>query len=72
MKANTKGNDDTWFHILIGVIAVFALKSIFENDRSKIVSKKGQKILEDDTKMREIHRRRDEMESQGSQREILI
>jgi hypothetical protein len=72
MKAKLNNNDDTWLQILIGVIAVLALKSIFENDRSKIVSKKGQKILNDDKKMEEIHKRREKMESSGSQREILI
>ena len=69
---NTKDNDDTWFQLIIGVLDVFVLKSIFENDRSKIVSRKGQNILEDETKMKEIHQRKDKMESDGTQREIFI
>lgn len=68
----TNNNDDTWIQLIIGVLAILTLKSIFENDRSKIVSKKGSKILSDDTKMKEIHIKRGEMEFDKSQQEIFI
>jgi hypothetical protein len=42
---NSENTDigETWFKILFGVLAILAVKSIFENDNSKIVSKEGKK-----------------------------
>ena len=36
---------ETWVSILLGVLAIVALKSIFENDNSKIISKQGKNSL---------------------------
>tara|TARA_R110001592_G_scaffold225575_2_gene481553 strand:- start:1362 stop:1604 length:243 start_codon:yes stop_codon:yes gene_type:complete len=60
------------FGILIGLLAIVAVKSIFENDSSKIISKKGQKMLLDDKKMNEINRKIERTELDSQHNEILI
>lgn len=72
MAEKSNSDEDTWIQLIIGVLAIFALKSIFENDRSKIVSKKGSKVLSDETKMKEINKKRLEMDGDESQKEIFI
>jgi flagellar motor component MotA len=64
-------NFDKWIAILFGVIAILAIKSIFEHDNSKIVSKKGFKFLSDDKKMNEIDEKIKQSEH-NSQNEVFI
>ena len=47
MTKKENKNIENWIGILLGAIAIIAVKSIFENDNSKIVSNKGRKILSD-------------------------
>lgn len=63
---------ETWVSILFGVLAIFALKSIFENDNSKIISKQGKKILLDDDKMQDINGKIETSESSNNHAEIVI
>lgn len=63
---------ESWFAILLGVLAVIAIKSIFENDNSKIISKKGRKILLDSDKMKEINRKIIASEDKNHHQEIFI
>lgn len=73
MSKDSKKNSDTWLQALIAVIAILAIKSIFENDRSKIVSKKGSKILSDEKEMKKISdMKEDIMDGDNKQREIFI
>ena len=46
---------EVWLNIMIGVLAIVAIRSIFTNDNSKIISKKGKSILSDDEKMKDIN-----------------
>ncbi len=43
-----KDNSDKWIAFIIGILGIFIIKSLFENDNSKIVSKKGRKLLSED------------------------
>jgi hypothetical protein len=70
MKNKSKMTE-TW-NTLIGVMAVSALKSIFENDNSKIVSKKGRRILLDNKKMEEINTKLEVLEGESEYKEIFI
>lgn len=64
---------ETWVGILLGVLAVVALKSIFENDNSKIISKQGKKILSDEEKMQDINDKIEESETAANNHtEIII
>lgn len=71
---NIKNNDinETWVNILLGVLAIVALKSIFENDNSKIISKEGKKILSDEDRMHHINGKIEKSESSNSHAEIII
>lgn len=44
----------------MGVFAVFALKSLFDNDASKIVSERGAQILSDPEALKEVEQRRED------------
>jgi hypothetical protein len=64
---------ETWVSIFLGVLAIVALKSIFENDNSKIISKQGKKILYDEDKMQDINDKIEESEtSANNHTEIII
>ncbi|MGB0933790.1 MAG: hypothetical protein ACPGU5_05880 [Lishizhenia sp.] len=54
MSEENKDNFEIFLKIFLGAIAIIALKSIFENDNSKIISKKGKKMLSDSEKMSEF------------------
>jgi hypothetical protein len=79
MAKKKEGLIQTWFGILIsilgiliGLLAIVAVKSIFENDNSKIISKKGKKMLLDDEKMNEINNKIESSELENSHNEIYI
>ena len=63
---------ETWLSILFGVLAIVALKSIFENDNSKIISKQGKKILLDDDKMHDTNGKIEKSESTNNHSDIII
>ena len=71
---NSKNKDitETWISILLGVLAIVALKSIFENDNSKIISKQGKKILSDDDRMQDINGKIEKSELSNNHTEIII
>lgn len=71
-KEKEKENIENWISILIGAIAILTITSIFENDNSKIVSKKGRKILSDSQKMNDINLKIQESESDSEYSEIYI
>ena len=71
-NSNNTEINETWLSILFGVFALVALKSIFENDNSKIISKQGTKILSDDQKMQDINSKIDKSESSNNHAEIVI
>ncbi len=55
MTSNKRKKIDNWVSIILGALAILAIKSIFDSDDSKIISKKGRKILQDKKKMAEIN-----------------
>jgi hypothetical protein len=65
-------NIKNWIGILLGAIAILTIKSIFENDNSKIVSNKGRKILSDTKKMNDINLKIQKSESENDYSEIYI
>ncbi len=71
-NSNNTEINETWLSIFFGVFAFVALKSIFENDNSKIISKQGTKILSDDKKMQDINLKIDKSESFNNHAEIVI
>lgn len=68
MKKKTSQNLENLFAILLGTIAIFTLKSVFENDESKIISQKGSKYLSDNNKMDEINK----MINESEHNEVVI
>lgn len=75
MSEDKKDNIKILFKIFLGAIAVIALKSIFENDNSKIISKKGKKILSDSDKMAEFElkvKEVEDLEKKNSHNEIYL
>ncbi|WP_425393213.1 hypothetical protein [Ekhidna sp.] len=68
-------NDDilgTFFGVLIGALGLVAIMSLFEDDSSKIVSKKGRNVLSDKKRMKDINEKIQASESQNQYNEILI
>jgi hypothetical protein len=72
MTKKQNENIQQWIAILIGAIAILAVKSIFEDDSSKIVSKKGRRILSDTKKMNDLNEKIQESEDKNDYREIYI
>lgn len=58
--------------ITLSILAFSALRSIFENDNSKIVSKKGRAILSNPDKLDEISKKLEDVEPSDSHKEIVI
>ncbi len=72
MKKSSTDSKETFATIIMGVLAIFLLKSLFENDNSKIVSKKGLKILSDRDKMDEVNRKIISSEKNRTNEDIVI
>lgn len=75
MSEDKKDNIEILFKIFLGAIAIIALKSIFENDNSKIISKKGKKMLSDSDKMSEFElkiKETEDLEKENSHNEIYL
>lgn len=58
--------------VILGLLAIVAVRSIFENDNSKIISKKGKSLLSDDQKMKDINEKILESESKNNHNEVYI
>lgn len=71
-KSKSSDNLDSWFGLLVGVLALLTIKSIFENDSSKIVSQKGRSMLSDEKKMQDINKKIQESEGTNSHKEIVV
>lgn len=75
MERTTNTRNETFFQVIIGIVvavlAIFVIKSLFEHDNSKILSKKGSQMLSDDEKMKELDRKLREMED-SKESEIII
>jgi flagellar motor component MotA len=53
-------------------LAILTIKSIFEDDNSKIVSKQGKKFLSDDKKMQDINEKIQLSESNNQHQDIFV
>jgi hypothetical protein len=71
-KFGKTDNMENWLAVLMGVFAILAIKSIFENDSSKIVSSKGRNMLSDEKKMQDINNKILESEGTNSHKEIVL
>tara|TARA_B100001245_G_C22862205_1_gene414591 strand:+ start:610 stop:831 length:222 start_codon:yes stop_codon:yes gene_type:complete len=56
----------------IAVLGVMSILSIFENDSSKIVSKQGREFLSDEDKMKDIHKKIQDSETQNQHNAVSI
>ncbi|WP_319589666.1 hypothetical protein [uncultured Draconibacterium sp.] len=63
---------ETILTLLIAALGIFALKVIFDNDSSKIVSEEGRQILENEEKMKEVSKKILDSEKEGPYREVVI
>lgn len=72
MSKKSSDKTETFLTILLGVLAIFMIKSIFENDNSRIISKKGRKLLSDDKKMEEINKKINLSEDKNEHQEIFV
>lgn len=57
---------------ILGMLGVLVIKTLFEDDNSKIVSKKGHIILSDKDKMNDINKKIMSSETNGEHKEVLI
>ncbi len=63
---------ENWINLIIGVIAIFAIKSLFENDSSKIVSNKGSISLSDEKEMKRINTLISDKETNSPHQQIVV
>lgn len=74
-KESDNGNSETTLQIILGflvaIIAIFAIKSLFEHDNSKILSNKGSQMLSDGDKMKELDDKLRNLD-QSAESEIVI
>ena len=71
MGGNKNNGVEVFLQVLFGILAVVAIKSLFEHDNSKILSKKGSEMLSDNEKMKELDKKLREMDS-NKESEIII
>ncbi len=57
---------------LIGILAVFALKSFFDSDDSKIISKKGKRLLSDTDRMKDVNRKIHDVDNSENESGVYI
>jgi len=72
MAKKNEDFSDNWFSLLFGLIAIAAIKTIFENDSSKIVSKKGKKFLLDDDRMNKLNKKFENSDLDKNEHEFYI
>jgi hypothetical protein len=72
MKKIESQNGNTFINVMLSILAIFAIKSIFEHDNSRIISKKGSKFLSDDLKMKAINKEIKKLESTNNHQEVII
>lgn len=72
MSKQKNDTAETWIAIILGVLVIFLIKSLFENDSSKIVSKKGRKVLSDEEKMKEVNAKIASSEGDNQHEEIYV
>lgn len=58
--------------VFFGLLAISAIQSVFEDDSSKIVSKKGRLVLSDNAKMKEINEEILKSEKNNSYNEVIV
>lgn len=63
---------EIWLNIMVSLLAIMAIRSIFENDNSKIISNKGKGILSDEDKLKAINKKILESEKANDHKEIFI
>jgi hypothetical protein len=61
-----------WLNIMLGLLAIVAVRSIIENDNSKIISKKGRSLLSDEKKMKALNDKFIASEKGNDHGEIII
>lgn len=67
-----KDNIENLIGVLIGALGILAIMSIFEDDNSKIVSRKGKKILSDQDQMRDINQKILDSDTENQYNEVFI
>jgi hypothetical protein len=72
MKEKCEDSLNNFAAILLGLLAIMALRSIFSNDSSKIISDKGKKLLGDKDEMKKINGKIDNLETSKGDKEIII
>ncbi|WMN12248.1 hypothetical protein QYS49_32955 [Marivirga salinae] len=76
MNKKSENNDSVTFLdiliIVLGFIGISSILSLFHDDSSKIVSKKGEKILSSPKEMEEINKLIDSKQSSEHYSEIVI
>ena len=72
-KENKKDGISFFVSIVLGIGAILAIKSIFDDDDSKIISKKGRSYLSDPEKMKKVNEIIDEANNdKETYNEIII
>ncbi len=55
VKKLFRNEKESFMSLFMGVMAIFMLNSLFDNDSSKIISKKGLKVLADEEEMKKLN-----------------
>lgn len=74
MSTEKKLEFDDVIKFLLGLIAIFAVKALFEHDSSRVISKKGEKMLSDDKSMEDLEDKLGDIEvdAPSSHKEVYI
>lgn len=69
---NSKYSFESLLSLLLAILTIFTLKAIFENESSKIISSKGESLLQDADEMKKINNKINQLEKNNHHQEILI
>lgn len=58
--------------IIIAALGIIAIKSLFEDDNSKIISKKGRLVLSDENKMKVVNKKIEDTEQTDQHQEVFV
>ena len=73
MKANKESTLDLVLSIVLGAVAFFSIRSLFQSDSSNIISNHGKEYIQDWNNLNTLNSKFEENERSGNQhKEIVI
>lgn len=69
---SSKFNIEDFFAVLLAVVGILSLWHFFQDDSSRIVSKRGAKVLDDDKAMDEVNQQIEAHKSSNYYSEVVV